>query len=143
MKILIVDDEPDVLLLCRVNLAFDGHEVLEATSASEGVSFAVVHRPDVIVLDMMLPGGDGIGVLGQLQSRSETREIPVIMLTGKARTEDELAGFQAGATLYITKPFSPAALCDAVSKVSSMTEADRKSVRESNVRQLVALQHQI
>lgn len=142
MRVLVVDDEPDVLLLCRVNLAFSGHEVLEACDAVEGLEAAISLKPDLIVLDMMLPGGDGLNVLRQLQARADTRAIPVIMLTARTRAGDELAGYQTGATLYMTKPFSPAALSEAVSTIGEMSIDERESLRDTNVRQLAVLQGQ-
>lgn len=142
MKVLVVDDEPDVLLLCRVNLAFEGHHVIEATDGPQGLRLALDERPDLIVLDIMLPNGDGIGILRELQARPDTADTPVILLTAKARTEDELVGFEAGAAMYMTKPFSPAALCEAVEAVARMTPEERRRSRETTVRQLTVLQHQ-
>lgn len=142
MRILVIDDEPDVLLLCRVNLAFEGHEVIEAADAPQGLDAAFYSMPELIVLDVMLPNGDGISVLRELQSRDETRHIPVILLTAKARGEDELVGFEAGAIMYMTKPFSPAALCEAVATIGGMTADERRKARETSLRQLTVLQQQ-
>lgn len=142
MRILVVDDEPDVLLLCRVNLAFEGHVVIEAADAPQGRETALREQPDVIVLDVMLPNGDGISVLRELQADARTKAIPVILLTAKARGEDELVGFEAGASMYMTKPFSPAALCEAVASVGGMSPAERRAARETSLRQLTVLQQQ-
>lgn len=142
MRVLVIDDEPDVLLLCRVNLAFEGHAVIEAADAPQGLETALRERPDVIVLDVMLPNGDGISVLRDLQKDPATSAIPVILLTAKARGEDELVGFQAGASMYMTKPFSPAALCEAVATVGSMSGDERRLARETSLRQLTVLQQQ-
>jgi DNA-binding response OmpR family regulator len=142
MKILVVDDEPDVLLLCRVNLQFQGHEVIEAADASQALYAAARQKPDMIVLDVMLPNGDGIAVLRQLHSSPLTSDMPVIMLTAKARGEDEIAGFEAGASLYMTKPFSPAALCEAIDAISAMTPEQRRIARANSLRKLSVLQHQ-
>lgn len=142
MRVLVIDDEPDVLLLCRVNLAFEGHSVIEAADAPQGLEAALRERPDVIVLDVMLPNGDGISVLRELQMDGRTSSIPVILLTAKARGEDELVGFQAGASMYMTKPFSPAALCEAVATVGGMSADERRLARETSLRQLTVLQQQ-
>ncbi|HEX9695013.1 MAG TPA: response regulator [Actinomycetota bacterium] len=142
MRVLVIDDEPDVLLLCRVNLAFEGHDVIEAADAPQGLDAAYSHDPDLIVLDVMLPNGDGISVLRELQSHEQTRDVPVILLTAKARGEDELVGFEAGATMYMTKPFSPAALCEAVATVGGMSLDERHKTREMSLRQLTVLQQQ-
>ena len=139
MRVLAVDDEPDVLLLCRVNLAFEGHETIEAVDAHQGLELALSEKPDVILLDIMLPGGDGLTLLRDLKSRPETRDIPVILLTAKAREEDQIKGWQAGAVLYITKPFSPAALTEAVTAVANMAPEERMLRREENLRHLTVL----
>lgn len=136
MRILIVDDEPDVLLLCRVNLEITGHEVLEAPNGERGLEVALRERPDVIVLDLMLPAKDGLAILGDLMSNEATREIPVILLTAKTLAEDRLAGWRAGCTEYVTKPFSPLALVDLVDRVAEMTPRDRLRRRERELARL-------
>ena len=142
MRILVIDDEPDVLLLCRVNLAFEGHVVIEAADAPQGLEAATREQPDLIVLDVMLPNGDGISVLRELQQDPRTSTVPVILLTAKARGEDELVGFEAGASMYMTKPFSPAALCEAVAALGGMSSEERQASRETSLRQLTVLQQQ-
>lgn len=139
MRILVVDDEPDVLLLCRVALSFDGHEVLEASDATQGLARAVAERPDLLVLDVMLPGEDGISLLRELKGRPETRGIPVILLTARASGGDQVRGWEAGASLYIAKPFSPAALSAAVARIAAMTPEERTSAREQALRHLEIL----
>src|SRR5436190_17845180 len=103
MRVLVVDDEPDVLLLCRVNFEFAGHEVLEAPDADAGIRAAADAHPDVIVLDVMLPRKDGFAVLKTLQSDPITRDIPVVMLSARTRGVDQLRGYEAGADEYVTK----------------------------------------
>lgn len=136
MRILVIDDEPDVLLLCRVNLEFEGHEVLEAAEGQEGLDLAVLHGPDLIVLDVMLPEKDGFSVLRKLREYPETAEVPVIFLTAKAQEDDQIRGFLAGAAEYVTKPFSPLALNQAVSRVASMTPAQRETRRTEHLARL-------
>ena len=133
MRVLVVDDEPDVLLLCRVNLGFAGHEVLEASNGERGVELALGERPDVIVLDVMLPHRDGYSVLEELVSDSRTRETPVILLTAHAQDADRLRGWRAGCSEYMTKPFSLSALADTVDRVAEMTEDERQRYREQEV----------
>lgn len=139
MRVLVIDDEPDVLLLCRVNLVFEGHEVLEAADAPQGLQAAIAEKPDVIVLDIMLPNGSGLWVLRELQSRQDTRGIPVIMLTAKASGEDQVRGLEAGASLYLTKPFSPSALCVAAQRVAQMSPEERETQRRLTLQKLVIL----
>jgi two-component system, OmpR family, alkaline phosphatase synthesis response regulator PhoP len=110
MRVLVIDDEPDVLLLCRVNLQYAGHEVLEAPNGERGVEIAVAAEPDVILLDVMLPA--------------------------KVRVEDRLRGWRAGCSEYVTKPFSPAALSDLVDAVVAMPVEQRRRRREQAIEEL-------
>lgn len=136
MRILVIDDEHDVLMMCRVNLEFEGHEVVEASDGEEGLRLALATRPDVIVLDLMLPHRDGFWVLERLQERDPTRRIPVVLLTAKTAEEDQARGWRAGADEYVTKPFSPAALGDAVTEIGRMPLRDRISRRRRHLERL-------
>lgn len=129
VRVLIIDDEPDVLLLCRVNLEFAGHEVLEASNGERGVELALGERPDVILLDIMLPQRDGLSVLEELVSDARTHDTPVILLTAKAQDSDRLRGWRAGCAEYMTKPFFPSALADTVDRVAEMTGEQRRGHR--------------
>lgn len=106
-KILIVDDERDILDLIRMHLENEGHEVVQAVNGLEALQLAISSLPDLIVLDWMLPGLDGISVFKRLRTESRTRDIPVILLTAKAQQADRLTGLELGADDYLTKPFSP------------------------------------
>jgi two-component system OmpR family response regulator len=139
VRILVIDDEPDVLLLCRVNLEYEGHEVLEANGGEEGLALAVLHRPDIIVLDVMLPEKDGFTVLKRLREQHETADVPVIFLTAKAQDDDQIRGFLAGAAEYVTKPFSPLALNQAVGRIAAMTPAERETRRSESLARLSLL----
>lgn len=139
MRILVIDDEPDVLLLCRVNLEFEGHEVLEAPDGESGLETALQERPELIVLDIMLPQRDGFSVLEHLHAMEATRAIPVILLTAKAREEDQIRGWRTGADEYVTKPFSPVALTEAVRRVAQMTAQEREQRRSEQLDQLSIL----
>ncbi len=136
MRVLVIDDEPDVLLLCRVNLEIAGHEVLEAPNGELGLELALSTEPDVIVLDVMLPAKDGLEVLGELLSDRRTQRTPVILLTAKAQAEDRLAGWRAGCSEYVTKPFSPAALAQIVDRVAEMPIAERNARRDRELERL-------
>jgi DNA-binding response OmpR family regulator len=139
VRILVIDDEPDVLLLCRVNLEYEGHQVLEASSGEEGLRLAVAHRPDLIVLDVMLPEKDGFSVLRRLRELDRIAEVPVIFLTAKAQDDDQIRGFLAGAAEYVTKPFSPLALNQAVSRIAAMSPAEREVRRTEQLARLSIL----
>jgi DNA-binding response OmpR family regulator len=136
MRVLVIDDEPDVLLLCRVNLEIAGHEVLEAGNGEQGLELALSRGPDVIVLDVMLPAKDGLEVLGELRSDHRTSGTPVILLTAKAQAEDRLAGWRAGCTEYVTKPFSPVTLARIVEGIAEMPLAERRARRDAELARL-------
>jgi two-component system alkaline phosphatase synthesis response regulator PhoP len=103
-KILIVDDEPKIVEICRDYLRASGFEVLSAGDGLTGLAAARQEHPDLIVLDLMLPGMDGLDVCRTLRRESET---PIIMLTARVEETDKLVGIELGADDYITKPFSP------------------------------------
>jgi two-component system alkaline phosphatase synthesis response regulator PhoP len=136
VRVLVIDDEPDVLLLCRVNLEHAGHDVLEAAEGRRGLELAATERPDLIVLDLMLPNIDGLQVLARLSNDPTTRGIPVVLLTAKARLEDQLRGWQAGCSEYITKPFAPNALTEVVERIDRMTVDERRVLREQAITSL-------
>lgn len=106
-KILIVEDERDIADLVGFNLERAGYDVLKAHDGITGAEVAIRERPDLVILDLMLPGKDGYGVFKELRRDSRSRDIPVIMLTARAQTEDRIQGLEAGADDYLTKPFSP------------------------------------
>lgn len=106
-KILVVDDEEDILELVRYNLSREGYEVTCASSGEDGLKAARNELPDLIVLDLMLPGIDGLEVARILNGNNTTKNIPVIMLTAKGEEADIVTGLELGADDYITKPFSP------------------------------------
>lgn len=106
-KVLVVEDEKDIADLIMFNLQRAGYEVIQAHDGIKGVETALSERPDLIVLDLMLPGRDGYSVFREVRRDSRTSHIPVIMLTARAQTEDRIQGLEAGADDYLTKPFSP------------------------------------
>lgn len=105
--ILVIDDEEDLVELVRYNLEKDGFAVKGASDGETGLAFAVEEQPDLIVLDVMLPGVDGLEVCRMLRSEPRTAHIPVIMLTARAAEPDRVVGLELGADDYVTKPFSP------------------------------------
>ncbi|WP_193214591.1 response regulator transcription factor [Luteolibacter marinus] len=106
-KILIVEDERDIADLVGFNLERAGFQVMKAHDGISGAEVAIRERPDLVILDLMLPGKDGYGVFKELRRDDRSRDIPVIMLTARAQTEDRIQGLEAGADDYLTKPFSP------------------------------------
>jgi len=106
-RILVIEDEVDIADLIMFNLQRAGYEVLKAHDGIAGTNMAMEQRPDLIVLDLMLPGRDGYSVFREIRRDTRTTRIPVIMLTARAQTEDRIQGLEAGADDYLTKPFSP------------------------------------
>jgi two-component system phosphate regulon response regulator PhoB len=105
--ILVVDDEPDISALVAYHLARESYRVRTASSGPEAIRATEVERPDLIVLDLMLPGMSGLAVLEELRRRPETLDIPVILLTARREEQDRIAGLRLGADDYVSKPFSP------------------------------------
>lgn len=106
-KVLIIEDDSDIVELLRVNLSKEGYQVTAAKSGELGIPLALKNSPDVILLDLMLPGADGLEVCKSLKSDKKTSNIPVIILTAKSEEVDVVTGLEVGADDYITKPFSP------------------------------------
>jgi DNA-binding response OmpR family regulator len=130
--ILVVDDEEDILLLCRVNLEFEGYKVVTASSGLEGLAKARELRPSLVLLDVMMPTMDGWHVLEALRADPSTGTIPVVMLTARVQGEDQVRGWAGGASDYIMKPFSPVALLETLRSVlapADPEEAERRRAR--------------
>jgi CheY-like chemotaxis protein len=121
-RVLVVDDEPDVLLLCRLNLQQRGHELLEASEGGRALELARERHPDVIVLDLMMPGVTGYDVLEALRGDEATSDIPVLVLTAKSLRADRERSRGLGAAAFLTKPFLPSELCE---MVDSLLARDR------------------
>lgn len=115
--LLVVDDEEDILELLQFNLSREGFQVACALSGEKAVELIHKQPPDLIVLDLMLPGMDGLEVTRYLKGREETREIPIVMLTAKGEESDVVAGLELGADDYVTKPFSPRILAARIKAV--------------------------
>jgi len=106
-RILVVEDEPDILELIRLNLTQAGFEVATAENGDEALRQVQSAPPDLVLLDLMLPGRSGTEVCRAIRSDPATRDTPVIMLTARAEEIDRIVGFELGADDYVTKPFSP------------------------------------
>jgi two-component system alkaline phosphatase synthesis response regulator PhoP len=109
-KILVVDDEEDILELIRYNLVKEGYQVSTVTSGEEALNKAKQEMPDLVLLDLMLPGLDGLEVCRELKRQPSTSQIPIVMLTAKTEDIDVVTGLELGSDDYITKPFSPRVL---------------------------------
>jgi DNA-binding response OmpR family regulator len=113
-RVLVVDDDAPIRLLCRVNLEAEGMEVLEAADGADGLEQARTARPDVVLLDVMLPKLDGWRVAEALLDDPATGEIPIVFLTARAELRDQARGLEIGGIDYITKPFNPVELADLI-----------------------------
>lgn len=128
-KILIVEDEQDIQELVRYNLANEGYQVEGVPTGEEAITHARKHLPDLIILDLMLPGIDGLEVCKILKREHKTAEIPIVMLTAKGEDADIVAGLELGADDYITKPFSPRVL---IARVRTVLRRTRGKKTEDN-----------
>lgn len=122
-KILAVDDERHIVRLIQVNLERAGYEVVTAYDGREALKKIAEERPDLVVLDVMMPYMDGLETLKQIRSNPELRELPVIMLTAKAQDQDVFVGYSSGADIYLTKPFNPMELLTFVKRIFTELEA--------------------
>ncbi len=130
-KILIVDDETDISELISLHLSREGHECKCIANGLQVMPAVIEFQPELIVLDLMLPGQDGIQVFKRLRADSRTRIVPVIMLTARAQVGDKIAGLELGADDYLTKPFSPREL---VLRVTAVLRRIQKIHHVSEVR---------
>jgi two-component system phosphate regulon response regulator PhoB len=105
--VLIVEDDQDILNLLSFTIQNQGYRALQSRQGEEGLKMARLERPDIILLDLMLPGMDGITVCKELKAKTETAHIPVVMLTAKGEENDRILGLETGADDYVVKPFSP------------------------------------
>jgi two-component system alkaline phosphatase synthesis response regulator PhoP len=124
-KILVVDDEEDILELLRFNLSREGCEVFCASSGEEALRLVRSEMPDLMVLDLMLPGMDGLEVTRRLKGDPNTKPLPIVMLTAKGEEADIVTGLELGADDYVTKPFSPRIL------VARLRAVLRRKIKES------------
>lgn len=131
-KLLIVEDEADIRELISFNLEMSGYDVEKARDGEEGLALAKGGGFDLIILDLMLPGMDGLKVCAQLKKDPSTAAIPVIMLTARSEDDDIVSGLETGADDYITKPFSPRILIARVKAALRRSGPDVKA-EESNI----------
>ena len=126
-KILIVEDEPDIRKLVNYNLAQERFKVLEAEDGEQGLKIVQRDKPDLVILDLMLPGLSGMELCKILRERSETERLPVLMLTAKAGEADRVVGLEMGADDYLAKPFSPRELVARVRAILRRVESAKQT----------------
>jgi len=118
-KILVIEDDPSTLRLIKYTLQQEGYQALTAPNGLEGLRKAKSEQPDLIILDVMLPGVDGFEICHRLRGESQTAKLPILMVSGKARAIDKATGLKMGADDYITKPWHRPEL---VAKIAAMLE---------------------
>ncbi len=136
-KVLVVDDEAPLRLLCRANLEAEGFEVVEAADGRAGLEAARAERPDLILLDVMMPGVDGWTVAEELLADDRTDAIPIVFLTARADVRDQARGIDLGGVDYVTKPFNPLELATVVENVvDAVARGEREQLRADRVAEL-------
>ncbi|MBL9177821.1 MAG: response regulator transcription factor [Verrucomicrobiaceae bacterium] len=130
-KILIVEDEADIAELIALHLEREGHEASSVSNGLQALPAALQHMPDLIVLDLMLPGLDGVQVFKRLRADTRTAGIPVVILTARSQVVDKIAGLELGADDYLSKPFSPREL---VLRISAILRRVKKVTHVSELR---------
>jgi DNA-binding response OmpR family regulator len=136
-KVLVIDDEAPIRLLCRVNLEAEGMTVLEAADGVTGLDLARNEVPDVVLLDVMMPGLDGWRVAEALHEDERTTRIPIIFLTARAEFRDRAHGLDIGGVDYVTKPFNPLELATLVRALLARIErGERDELRGEKLEEL-------
>jgi DNA-binding response OmpR family regulator len=123
-RIVIVEDEPDILEMLEYNLVREGYEVICTDNGNEGIQLIKQHKPNIAILDVMLPGMDGLEICHQVRSNSDIANTPIIMLTAKSEESDIVLGLGIGADDYMSKPFSPREL---VARIKAMLRREENS----------------
>ncbi|MDQ3823975.1 MAG: response regulator [Actinomycetota bacterium] len=136
-KVLVIDDEAPIRLLCRVNLEAEKMDVLEASDGVSGLEKARAEQPDVVLLDVMMPGVDGWQIAEQLLDDPRTARIPIIFLTARAEFRDRARGLDIGGVDYVTKPFNPLELAALVEDVLARVDrGERDELRREKLAEL-------
>ncbi|HET8895448.1 MAG TPA: response regulator [Gaiellaceae bacterium] len=139
-RVLVIDDEAPIRLLCRVNLEAEGMDVLEASDGPSGLEMARDLAPDVVLLDVMMPGLDGWHVAEHLLEDERTTDIPIIFLTARAEFRDRARGLDIGGIDYVTKPFNPLELAPLVLELLARIErGERDELRGEKLSELRTL----
>ena len=123
--VLVADDDDDILLLVTTRLRRDGFDVIQARDGDEALGLALEHRPAIAVLDVGMPGLDGLEVIRAIRADDATRGMRVVLLTAKAQESDVRRGYDVGADLYVKKPFSPADLSARVRELADGQSGNR------------------
>lgn len=131
--ILVVEDEEDLRDIVIYNLERDGYKTVGVESGEQGLESAIRLRPDLVILDLMLPGMNGMDVCRQLKQADDTKSIPIIMASAKGEEADIVSGLELGADDYVTKPFSPRILLARVRSVLRRSQQDKEDVSQLEI----------
>jgi DNA-binding response OmpR family regulator len=136
-RVLVADDEAAMRLLCRINLEAEGTEVLEATDGIGALALARELQPDVVILDVMMPGANGFDVAEELLRDPRTQNVPIVFLSARAELRSQLRGIELGGFDYLTKPFDPSALGETLERVLQWAKrGDAEAYRDGRLAEL-------
>lgn len=133
-KLLVVDDEPAIRELVRFTLSRSGFECIEAGDAAAAKRLISSERPDLLLLDVMMPGQSGLDLARELRSKDASKDIPIIMLTARGADQDKIRGLDVGADDYMTKPFSPGELVARINALLRRSSLDQSEVQLGDLR---------
>jgi DNA-binding response OmpR family regulator len=140
-RVLVVDDEPDLLDLVQLDLELEGYDVEVARDGVQALEAIRERRPDLVLLDVMMPRMDGWQVLADAKADEDTASVPIVMLTAKVQDQDQIRGWSHGAAEYITKPFSPLALSQVLQDVLATDPEEEERRRRMILEKLKLLQN--
>ncbi len=135
MRILVIDDDPGVRMLCKIAFRVDGDEVLLASNWREGSELVAEGDVDAVILDVMLPSISGFEIVRHLREDARTSDLPVVLLSVRVGSSDQIEGFRAGADDYLTKPFSPSELRARIYEICDTDPADRARQRSERLQE--------
>jgi len=133
VRILVIEDDDDICSVCERVFAWAGHEVATALDATRGLALVESFEPDVIALDLMMPGIDGLTVLAALRGTAATWDIPVVIVSARTLSADRVRAFQAGADEYVSKPFDPDELLRVLERVIHESPGERAAGRQQKI----------
>lgn len=129
MRVLVIDDDPGVRLLCRIAFRGGDDRVVEVASGQEGLEVLASDGADAVVLDVMLPRIDGLEILRRIREDERMSDLPVVLLSARTGIQDQIDGLQAGADVYLTKPFSPSEMAAKLREICRLGPAGRAQGR--------------